>query len=38
MDLDVSIIGHITDKASGTNLVDKSNNVVKLQAQGWKAF
>ena len=38
MDLDVSIIGHITDKASGANLIDKSNNVVKLQAQGWQAF
>jgi thiamine-monophosphate kinase len=38
MDLDVSIIGHITDEASGANLIDKSNNVVKLQAQGWDAF
>jgi thiamine-monophosphate kinase len=38
MDLDVSIIGHITDKASGANLVDKSENVVKLKAQGWDSF
>ena len=33
--LDISIIGHMTDKASGINLIDKSENVVKLTAQGW---
>ncbi len=33
--LDISIIGHITDAAAGINLIDKSENVVKLQAQGW---
>ena len=33
--LDISIIGHITDAASGFNLIDKSENVVKLTAQGW---
>ena len=38
MDLDISIIGHITDKASGANLIDKSDNVVKLKAQGWDSF
>ena len=36
--LDFSIIGHITDVASGYNLIDKSDNVVKLKAQGWEAF
>jgi len=36
--LDISIIGHMTDAASGTNLIDKSNNVVKLTAQGWDAL
>ena len=36
--LDISIIGHITDKSSGVNLVDKSNNVVKMTAQGWDAL
>jgi thiamine-monophosphate kinase len=38
MDLDVSIIGHMTDKNAGINLVDKSNNVVPLKAQGWTTF
>ena len=33
--LDISIIGHMTDLASGFNLIDKSDNVVKLKAQGW---
>jgi thiamine-monophosphate kinase len=36
--LDISIIGHITDKASGVNMIDKSGNVVQLTAQGWDAF
>lgn len=36
--VDISIIGHITDKSSGVNLVDKSNNVVKMTAQGWDAL
>jgi thiamine-monophosphate kinase len=33
--MDISIIGHITDKNSGVNLVDKSGNVVAMKAQGW---
>jgi thiamine-monophosphate kinase len=36
--MDVSIIGHITDKNSGVNLVDKSGNSVKMIAQGWDAL
>jgi thiamine-monophosphate kinase len=36
--LDISIIGHMTDKASGVNMIDKSGNVIKLTAQGWDAF
>ncbi len=36
--VDISIIGHITDKNSGVNLVDKSGNVVKMTAQGWDAL
>ena len=36
--MDISIIGHITDKNSGVNLVDKSGNSVKLKAQGWDAL
>ena len=36
--MDISIIGHITDKNSGVNLVDKSGNLVKMKAQGWDAL
>ena len=36
--LDVSIIGHITEKSSGINLIDKSGNTVKMTAQGWDAL
>jgi thiamine-monophosphate kinase len=36
--LDISIIGHITDKSEGINLIDKSGNVVPLVAQGWNAL
>ena len=36
--MDISIIGHITDKNSGANLIDKSGNSVKMIAQGWDAL
>jgi thiamine-monophosphate kinase len=36
--MDISIIGHITDKSAGVNLIDKSGNVVKMTAQGWDAL
>jgi thiamine-monophosphate kinase len=36
--MDIAIIGHITDKNSGVNLVDKSGHVVKMKAQGWDAL
>jgi thiamine-monophosphate kinase len=36
--LDVSIIGHITDAASGVNLITKSDQTVQLTAQGWDAL
>ena len=36
--VDVSIIGHITDKNSGVNLVDKSGTIVPMKAQGWDAL
>jgi len=36
--LDISIIGHMTDEASGCNLVDKSGNSIKVIAQGWDGF
>lgn len=37
-DVDISIIGHITDKNSGARMVSKSDNVYELKAQGWNAF
>ncbi|MES2454956.1 MAG: thiamine-phosphate kinase [Bacteroidota bacterium] len=37
-DVDISIIGHITEKSSGCTLVSKSNVVHELKAQGWNAF
>lgn len=35
---EISIIGHITNKDAGLNLVDKQNGVHPLTAQGWDAF
>lgn len=35
---DITVIGHMTDAASGCQLVSKSNNIHELKAQGWKAF
>jgi thiamine-monophosphate kinase len=34
----MTVIGHINDKNSGVNLVDKNGAIIPLQAQGWKAF
>ena len=34
----VTIIGHMTDKASGCMLVDKQGGLHELRAQGWDAF
>jgi len=34
----LTVIGHITEKTSGTNLITKSNAVHPLVAQGWNAF
>jgi thiamine-monophosphate kinase len=36
--MDITIIGHITDAAAGCNLVTKSGTVHTLKAQGWNAF
>ena len=36
--LDISIIGHITEKNSGVNLIDKSGNSIAMKAQGWDAL
>lgn len=35
---DFTIIGHITDKASGVNMITRSGSSVTLTAQGWDAF
>ncbi|WP_343530779.1 thiamine-phosphate kinase [Pedobacter sp.] len=37
-DVDISIIGHITDKNSGVKMISKSDVVHELKAQGWNAF
>jgi len=37
-DVDITVIGHVTDKNSGCKMVSKSNNVHELKAQGWNAF
>jgi thiamine-monophosphate kinase len=37
-DVDISIIGHITEKNSGCNMISKSNVSHELKAQGWNAF
>ena len=34
----LSIIGHMTDAASGYHLVDKQGGLHELRAQGWDAF
>lgn len=37
-DVDISVIGYMTDKKSGVNMISKSNAVHELKAQGWNAF
>ncbi|MEO8589879.1 MAG: thiamine-phosphate kinase [Flavobacteriales bacterium] len=34
----ITVIGHMTDKASGCHLVDKLGGLHELRAQGWDAF
>ena len=34
----IFIIGHVTDKGDGMNLVSREGQLMTLQAQGWKAF
>jgi len=36
--LDISIIGYITEEAAGYEMVSKSGHVHSLKAQGWNAF
>lgn len=35
---DISIIGHITNKNAGCNLITEDNQKVEIKAQGWNAF
>lgn len=35
---DISVIGHMTDKSAGFNLITRSGTQVPLNAQGWDAF
>ncbi|MBB4109524.1 thiamine-phosphate kinase [Pedobacter zeae] len=37
-DVDITVIGHVTDKNAGCKMISKSNNVHELKAQGWNAF
>jgi len=37
-DVDVSIIGYITEASAGCNLISKAGAVHELKAQGWNAF
>ena len=34
----LSVIGHMTSKEEGANLVTRGNEIIPLKAQGWKAF
>ena len=36
--MDISIIGHITEASAGCDLITKSGKVHALKAQGWNAF
>ncbi len=35
---DFTVIGHITDKACGANMITRSSSSIELTAQGWDAF
>jgi len=34
----ISVIGHMTDKSEGENLITRSGTSIQLKAQGWEAF
>ncbi len=38
LDAGITIIGHITDAAEGTNLITRDGSSVPLSAQGWNAY
>ncbi|MFD2720332.1 thiamine-phosphate kinase [Hymenobacter monticola] len=35
---DITILGHLTDKADGANLITKTGQPIPLKAQGWTSF
>ena len=37
-DVDISIIGYITEENAGCNLISKAGNMHAIKAQGWSAF
>jgi thiamine-monophosphate kinase len=37
-DVDISVIGYITEPSAGCNLISKGGSVHELKAQGWNAF
>ncbi len=37
-DVDISVIGYITEESAGNYLISKSGNAHELKAQGWNAF
>jgi len=37
-DVDISIIGYITEENAGCNLISKAGNMHPIKAQGWNAF
>jgi thiamine-monophosphate kinase len=37
-DVDISIIGYITEENAGCNLISKAGNMHTIKAQGWNAF
>ena len=37
-DVDISIIGYITEESAGNYLITKAGNIHELKAQGWNAF
>jgi thiamine-monophosphate kinase len=38
LQMDISVIGHITEPSAGCNLITKSGLVHPIKAQGWNAF
>lgn len=37
-DVDISIIGYITEESAGNYLITKAGNIHEIKAQGWNAF